>query len=160
MEKFEGGDFLKDKYWNKPEFREATADSARRTEIREGEKIPDKPQDRIENYLERFTEITDRKDPAKREYGIEAIHRLVKSKYIIKPENISDDYIKNVLLGNQAELLGYQREDLKNEEIRKTVLAALESQINSPLDSYRIPEQTREKVEAMVITDQEGRMNN
>src|SRR3990170_1618328 len=135
MEKFEG-DFLKDKYWGSTEFREAAGVSARRTEKRKGEKVPNKPQERIENYLDRFSEITDREDPEKREHGIAAIERLVEKKYIIKAENISDDYIKNVLLGNEAELLGYEREDIKDEQIKKTVLSSLENKIHSSLNTY------------------------
>src|SRR3990167_7002157 len=102
MEKFEG-DFLKDKYWGNKEFREAASVSARRTEKREGEKVPNTPPERIENYLNRFSEITDREDAEKRGHGIAAIERLVEKKYIIRPERISDDYIRNVLLGNEAE---------------------------------------------------------
>jgi len=157
MEKFEG-DFLKDKYWNKKEFREAADVSARRTEKRENKRIPNTPQERIENYLDRFQEITDREDPQKRDHGIAAIERLVEGKYIVKPENISDEYIKNILLGNEAELLGYEREDVKDEQIKQTVLASLENKIHSPLDSYTVPVEIRESLETMVITDQKTRM--
>ena len=76
MERFEG-DFLKDKYWSKKEFREAADVSAHRTEKREDKTIPNTPQERIENYLDRFQEITDREDPQKRDHGITAIERLV-----------------------------------------------------------------------------------
>ena len=122
MEKFEG-DVFKDKYWGNKEFREAANVSARRTEKREDNKVPNTPPERIENYLDRFSEIIDREDPEKRERGIAAIERLVEKKYIIRSKNISDDYIKNVLLGNEAELLGYEREDIKDEQIKQTVLS-------------------------------------
>lgn len=76
MENFEK-DFLKDKYWGNKEFREAADVSARRTKKRSDESVPNTPPERIENYLDRFTEITDREDPEKRERGITAIERLV-----------------------------------------------------------------------------------
>jgi len=157
MERFEG-DFLKDKYWGKKEFREAADVSARRTEKREDKTIPNTPQERIENYLDRFQEITDREDPQKRDHGIVAIERLVEGKYIVKQENISDEYIKNILLGNEAELLGYERADVKDEQIKQTVLASLENKIHSSLDTYTVPTELRESLETMVITDQKSRM--
>src|SRR3989338_3832176 len=157
MEKFEG-DFLKDKYWGNKEFREAADISARRTKKREGESVPNTPPERIENYLDRFSEITDREDPEKRAHGITAIERLVEKKYTGKPEKISDDYIKNVLLGNEAELLGYEREDVKDEQIRKTVLDSLEKKIHSSLNTYRVPTELRGSLESMIITDQKSRM--
>ncbi len=157
MEKFES-DFLKDKYWGNKEFREAADVSARRTKKREGDNVPNTPPERIENYLDRFSEITDREDSEKRERGISAIERLVEKKYIINAENITDEYIKNVLLGNEAELLGYEREDVKDEQIRKTVLDSLENKIHSPLNTYRVPTELRESLESMIITDQKSRM--
>lgn len=157
MEKFEG-DFLKDKYWGNKEFREAADVSARRTKKREGENVSNTPSKRIENYLDRFSEITDREDPEKRERGISAIERLAERTYIIKAENISDDYIKNMFLGNEAELLGYEREDVKDEQIRKIVLNSLENKIHSPLNTYRVPTELRKSLESMIITDQKSRM--
>ncbi len=157
MEKFEG-DFLKDKYWGDKDFREAAAVSARRTEKKEGKKIPDSPTERIKNYLGRFGEITDREDLMKRDHGISAIEHLIDKKYIIKPEKISDEYIKNVLLGNEAELLGYERGATKDPEVRKFVLNSLEDKIGSPLDIYSIPEDLRKSMENTIVTDQRLRM--
>lgn len=157
MEKFES-DFLKDKYWGNKEFREAADVSARRTKKREGENVPNTPLDRIENYLDRFSEITDREDPEKREHGIAAVERLVEKKYIIKPKNISDDYIKNVLLGNEAELLGYEREDIKDDQIKQAVLSSLEHKIHSSLDAYAVPAELRESLKNMIVTDQKSRI--
>lgn len=77
----------------------------------------------------------------------------------MKAENISDDYIKNVLLGNEAELLGYEREDIKDEQVKQTVLTSMESKIQSPLNSYRVPEDLRESLENMIITDQKSRLS-
>ena len=85
--------FLKEKYdlHNSPEVESA----AERTEIRTDEKVPQNPADRIQNYLDRFTEILERKDPDKREHGIEALKRLIYSKFVITPEEIPEGYFEN-----------------------------------------------------------------
>lgn len=58
----ENHSFLKSKYnlHNAPE----VESSAKRTEKRTGEKVPQDPEARIQNYLERFKEIIERKKPA------------------------------------------------------------------------------------------------
>jgi hypothetical protein len=157
MKEFEA-DFLRDRYWGNVGFRGAAHGTAWRTEIREGESVPDTPQDRIKNYLNRFAEITDREDLSKREHGIAAIKRLVERRYVIKPNNISDAHIKSVLLGNEAELLGYQRDDMNDEGVRRLVQESLESKLHTPLESYSVPTELREQLEHMIITDQKSRM--
>ncbi len=86
-------DFLKNKYnlHNTEEVEKA----AKRTEKRTGEKVPQNPKDQIQNYLDRFTEIIERKEPGKRERGIEAIKSVIDDKYIIKPEEIPESYYEN-----------------------------------------------------------------
>ena len=86
-------DFLKNKYnlHNTEEVEKAT----KRTEKRTGEKVPQNPKDQIQNYLDRFTEIIERKEPGKRERGIEAIKSVIDDKYIIKPEEIPESYYEN-----------------------------------------------------------------
>lgn len=86
----ENPDFLKRKYdlHNAPEVRAA----AKRTEKRSGEKVPQNPADRIQNYLNRFKEIIERKEPAKQERGIEALKHILHDKFIIKPEEIPESY--------------------------------------------------------------------
>ncbi len=83
-------DFLKNKYnlHNAPEVEQA----AKRTQIQEGESIPQDPQSRIQNYLDRFNSILEREDPQNRERGIEAIKRLLHSKFVIKQKDIPDSY--------------------------------------------------------------------
>ena len=56
MEKF-GDDFLKEKYWANEKFRKATEVAALRTQKRTGERIPNNPSDRIENYLTTSLEV-------------------------------------------------------------------------------------------------------
>lgn len=66
--------------------------SAQRTLGRIGESVPQDPLARIENYLNRFREITDREDPAKREHGIEALKRLILPKFVTTFEDIPESY--------------------------------------------------------------------
>jgi len=89
----ENPNFLKQKYdlHNAPEVEAA----AKRAEIKTGEKVSQKPVERIQNYLDRFKEITERQDPSKREHGIEALKRLLCSKFVIKSEEIPEPYFDN-----------------------------------------------------------------
>lgn len=86
-------DFLKKKYdlHNAPEVEVA----AKRAEKRTGEKVPQDPEARIQNYLDRFKEIIERKEPAKRERGIEALKQILHDKFVIKPEEIPEGYFEN-----------------------------------------------------------------
>lgn len=89
----ENPDFLKKKYdlHNAEEVEQAAV----RTEKRTGEKVPQDPKERIQNYLDRFTEIIERKEPGKRERGIEAIKRVIDEKYVIKRDEIPESYYEN-----------------------------------------------------------------
>ena len=83
-------EFLKKKYdlHNAPEVEAA----AERTQARTGEKVPQTPEAQIQNYLDRFKEIIERKDPEKRERGMEALKRVLYDKFVIKPEEIPESY--------------------------------------------------------------------
>lgn len=85
--------FLKQKYnlHNAPEVKKAT----QRTEGRTGERVPQNPNSQIQNYLDRFTEILDRKDPEKRHRGIETLKRSLYGKVVIKPDEIPEAYFEN-----------------------------------------------------------------
>lgn len=84
----ENPDFLKQKYdlHNAPEVESA----AQRTEERTGEKVPQNPEAQIQNYLDRFKEIIERKDPNEQERGIEALKTVLHDKFVIKPEEIPE----------------------------------------------------------------------
>jgi len=69
--------------------------AARRSEARTGDRVPQNPLDRIQNYLNRFREITDREDSQQRERGMEAVKRLLHGKYIVKPNEIPDAFWEN-----------------------------------------------------------------
>jgi len=151
--------FLKQQYWSNEKFRDATEETADRTKRREEENVPNEPEARVENYLRRFTDILDREDERGRERGKEAIKRLLKSKYVINPENISDGYIKGILLGNFAERKGYDRGDLRDSDIKEGILEQFQSETGEDLESYTIPDQERESVREMAVKDQEARIN-
>src|SRR3989338_1652970 len=89
----ENPDFLKQKYdlHNAPEVEAA----AKRAEKRVGEKVSQSPAERIQNYLDRFKEIIERKEPAKRERGIEALKQVLHDKFVIKFEEIPEGYYEN-----------------------------------------------------------------
>jgi len=127
--------------------------------VREGKGIPNEPGALIENYLKRFTDIFKREDDKDRERGIEVVRRLLHSKYVIKPENISDEYIKGVLFGNFAELKGYNRGDLKDPDIKQAFLKQFRAQTGQSFEDYRVPEDEREKVREVVIKDQKSRLD-
>ncbi len=80
--------FLKKKYdlHNAPEVKR----QAERTEARTGEKVPQDPFARIQNYLDRFKEITERKDLAERERGLEALKIILYRGNVIKPKDVPE----------------------------------------------------------------------
>jgi hypothetical protein len=151
--------FIKQKYWPSEEFREATEQTAKRTEIREGESVPNEPEARIENYLQRFTDVFEREDEGERERGVEAIKRLLRRKYIVKPNNITDEYIKGVLFGNFAEQKGYNRGDLKNPDIKQGLIEQFRAETRHSFEDYKAPQEEQENVREMAIKDQEARLD-
>lgn len=151
--------FIKGKYWSSEEFRAAADKSAERTRIREGKSIPNEPDARIENYLTRFTDILEREEEGERERGIEALRRLLHRKYIIKPENISDEHIRGILFGNFAEQKGYGQAELKDPDIKRDILKQFEAEYGANLDSYEIPDALRKEKKEMSIEDQKARLD-
>ena len=151
--------FLKGKYWPSEEFREATEQTAKRTEIREGEAVPNEPEARIENYLKRFTDIFEREDERKKKRGIEALKHLLHKKYIVKPENISEDYIKGVLFGNFAERKGYNRTQQRDPDIKQGLLEQFKAEYGHDFEEYTIPEEEQEGMRNMAVKDQESRLD-
>lgn len=69
--------------------------AAKRHQMRTGEKVPQDPLLRIQNYLNRFHEITDQTDPDKREKGIQAIKTVLLDKFVTKIEEIPESYWKS-----------------------------------------------------------------
>jgi len=154
-----GEEFLEQKYWSNKKFREAAEKTAERTKTREGKSVPNEPEALIENYLKRFTDIFEREDEQKRERGVKSIKRLLHRKYIIKPENISDEYIKGVLFGNFVEQKGYNRGDLKNPDIKQELIEQFNADTGYDFEDYSVPEKERNEIIEMVIKDQTTRLN-
>jgi len=87
----EGPEFLKEKYGNLHSSEEV-ASATDRKEVRRGEKISRKPLDQIQNYLERLAEIPNRKDSESRGRGIQAVKKVLLSKFVTKFEDIPESY--------------------------------------------------------------------
>ena len=89
----ENPNFLKIKYnlHNTPEIESA----ARRTEVREAEKLSQNPAERIQNYLDRLKGIFEEKNPEKRKRGTEFVKNLLHKKFVIKEKEIPEAYFDN-----------------------------------------------------------------
>lgn len=89
----ENPEFLKKKYdlHNTLEVKSASFRTLKRT----GEKVSQNPKDQIQNYLDRFSEIIERKDPKNKEMGMEVLKRIIYDKFVIKPEEIPESYFEN-----------------------------------------------------------------
>lgn len=85
--------FLKKKYnlHNAPEVKQ----SAERTTFRTGEKVAQNPTEQIQNYLDRFKEILDRKDPEQREMGLRALKKVLHKNFVIHQDQIPESYYDN-----------------------------------------------------------------
>ena len=122
--------FLKGKYGlhKAPE----TESAAKRTEKRTGEKVPQAPEARIQNYLNRFKEIIDRKDPEKRERGMEALKHVLYDKFVIKPNEIPEGYF----------------------ELQKRIAR------EQGHGDIEIDQETRRQLSEVIITDQKSSLDN
>lgn len=148
-------DFLKTKYnlHVSPEAEKA----AERAEKRTGEKIPQKPEARIQNYLDRFKEIIERKNPEKREHGLSALKRLLHSKFIIKPDQIPQSYYN--LQGEIARELGRESELIDSgAEIEKTTeLDGKGNEVEKRI--YTFPEEIKKQLNTNAINNQQRSLN-
>jgi hypothetical protein len=136
--------FLQKKYWDKEEFREAVEKSAKRSD--EGKKAT-KPAEKIPFYLDRIEKILERKKDLFKKISLS-------EKFIIKPENISEDYFKNVLLGNFAEQKGYTREQLRDPAIKELVIDQFKKETGINFENYQIPKEEKERLSNQIIEDQ------
>ena len=160
------GEFLKGKYWPREEFRKTVERSAGR----EAGKIPPKPQEQINLYLQRLYKGLTGKElkEEKIRKGLPErfrrfiIHRI-KKEYFFNPQEIKEDelnnILKNILLGNFAEQRGYTLEQLKNPQIRKEVIKQWEQETRQNFETYQIPEEEKQKIIEQTIKDQEERLN-
>jgi len=133
-------EFLKNKYWEKEDFRQSVEKSAKGKGV-------SKPSEKIPLYLERVKKILEEKRGLFEKISLY-------QRFIIKPHNIPDDYFKNVLLGNFAEQKGYTREQLKNPEIAKSVINQFEKETGQDFNNYQIPAEEKKKLINQIIEDQ------
>ncbi|KKQ17891.1 MAG: hypothetical protein US31_C0014G0027 [Berkelbacteria bacterium GW2011_GWA1_36_9] len=128
-----GPDFLKQKYdlHNSPEVESA----AKRTERRTGETLPQDTDSRIQNYLDRFKEITDRKNPEERERLLSALKNILHDKFVIKVEEIPEAYFENQQ--RMARELGHGDVEIGQEQrnqLTEVILADQESSLDNWTD--------------------------
>ncbi len=129
--------FLKKKYnlHNTPEVESA----AKRTQVRTGEKVPQNPEAQIQNYLDRFKEIVDRKDPDERERGIEALKKVLYDKFVTKYEEIPASYWKSQenILRERGQLGDWQgASDEQREKSKKETAEGLLDDQRSSLEEW------------------------
>lgn len=126
----ENPNFLKQKYnlHNTPEAESA----AKRTEVRNGEKVSQKPDAQIQNYLDRFKEIIGRPNEDDREQGMNALKHILYNKFVIKPEEIPESHFTTQQ--RLARELGH--------------------------GEVEIGEEQREQLTEVIITDQKSSMDN
>lgn len=118
--------FLKEKYnlHSAPE----VASAAKRTQRRTGERVPNDPVSQIENYLNRFKEIVERKDVVDRERGVNALKKIILDKFVTKYEDIPDSYWslqENILrergqAGDWGDLSPEQKESARRQNAETT----------------------------------------
>ena len=138
---FENPQFLKKKYdlHNSPEVESA----ARRTEVRTGEEVSSDPSVLIQNYLDRFKEITDREDPEKRERGLDAIKHVLHDKFVIQLEEVPESYFANQQ--RLAREQGHGDIEITNEmkeQLTEVIITDQESSLDKWIDYLSSPDAT------------------
>ncbi|OGY34334.1 MAG: hypothetical protein A3B76_03240 [Candidatus Andersenbacteria bacterium RIFCSPHIGHO2_02_FULL_46_16] len=151
----ENPEFLKGKYWDKEEFRDAVGSTKEegKTARREGKSTAEvaQPQD-IPDYLERIKHIAEIK-------GSLFLKKSLYPKLVVKPDNITDDYLKNLLLGNFAEQRGYERDQIKGKEVRTQVIKQFQQETGQGFAGYQIPEKERREIVQQAVIDQKESLN-
>lgn len=132
---FENPSFLKKKYnlQNSPEVLRAAVRYDKRKPSEEGSMINSKPEDKINNYLNRFKEISERKDEGEREMGMTALKKVLYKSLVIKEEDVPESYFRN-----QERLAREQGHgDIKvSEEQKKQLTEVIISDQKSSLDNW------------------------
>lgn len=153
-----GNEMLK-KYWDNEDFRDAVEDAnEKKKRTSDTFSIPQKPDEKISHYLERIEKVVSRLDP---ESGVQSdlfLRTSLFPKFIIAPENISEDYIKQIALGGFAEQLGYERNMLNDDRVREHILKKFKEDFNIDFAEYEVPEKEAALVRDAVITDQKARL--
>jgi len=124
--------FLKKKYGNLHESEEVQS-AKERTEKRTGEKLSQNPEELIQNYLDRFSEILDREDPEERQQGIEALKKILHKELIISEEDIP--YRAFELEQDIAEQQGHGRPEI-TEHFKQQKIEQIQHDQEESLDTW------------------------
>ncbi len=140
-------DFLKNKYnlHTAPEVEAAV----RRTKAR-GEEVKNNPHERIENYLDRFKEIIERKDIKHREQGIQAMKQVLLDRFVTKFEDIPESWhsfnekiLRERGQGGDWDRMDSEEKDTARRHNAQAVLADQEASLEQWID-YLITEEMPE----------------
>ena len=151
-EQIEGVKFLRGRFSDLHASPEAVS-AAKRTSVRTGEKVSQKPEARIANYLHRFREILDRKDESKRQRGIEALKQIMHRQHVIKPEDVPQSY-----WNKQSEIMINQGRKAEMRDVGVREEKYTDSEGNEGVN-YIFPEKLRDQNIEVLITDQISTMD-
>jgi hypothetical protein len=116
--------------------------AANRTKIRTGEKIPQDPAARIQNYLDRLSNIVNPPQLEgnsgfdKRERNLEMLKRGLQDQFIIKPGDISENYWENQRRIIRERGQGADLEQVDWQELKKQNTEAIIADQKSSLDKW------------------------
>ncbi|MBI4092012.1 MAG: hypothetical protein HY427_02300 [Candidatus Levybacteria bacterium] len=110
--------------------------AAERTQMRTGEKAPQDPIYRIQNYLNRFHEIVDRGGPQRHEHNLDLIKGRFHARYVIKPDEIPESFWENQRRIIRERGQGADLEYVDFEELKRQNTEALISDQRSSLDKW------------------------
>lgn len=110
--------------------------AANRTRAHTGEKVPQDPLSRIQNYLNRFHEIIDNEDPLRREHALDLIKGRFHSKYVVKPSEIPESYWENQKRIIRERGQGGDLEHVNWEELKRQNTEAIIADQKSSLDKW------------------------
>jgi hypothetical protein len=145
MEGSRNPEFLKEKYGlhNEPDVKVAAEYANLHAEEGDEEISATDAPALIQNYLDRYTGIFERKDPEKRDRGIRAVKRLLTREYVIKPEEIPEGYFE--LQKRLAREQGHGDIEITpemREQLTEVVIADQESSLNKWIDYLGSPDAT------------------
>ncbi len=129
----ENPNFLKQKYnlHNTPEVESA----AKRTEARSCEKVSQKPDAQIQNYLDRFKEVIEREDESGKEQGITALKKILHNNLVIKEDNIPQSYfINQQRLAREQGHGDIEIGEGQRQELTEVIIADQKSSLNNWID--------------------------
>jgi hypothetical protein len=122
-----GPKFLREKFQlhKAPEVESAVVRKVYKT----GERVSQNPDDNIQVFLDRFSEIENRKDPELRARGIAALKRVLFRGHVIKPEDVPESYF--VRMQQIQRERGYGDIEIDDQEKNRQVKSIIADQKSS-----------------------------